>query len=122
MSPISETSRMFDGRFQVWRRVVTKDATLSAEIVTYTPIAVYPGAMNRPFAPEGDSGPGLSPIGDRTVYLTAAANVQERDLLEQLTGPEVGTLLEVDGIPARVRGHHTQIRGRIYNGPLPGAS
>lgn len=111
--------RLFDSTVRVWRPTADANNRLGAETRTYSPIATLGAALNRSTAPVGDIGPGMAPIGSRRFYLRPDANVQARDLLEIISGPETGSTWEVDEPPTRPRSHHTQVDSIVWNGVLP---
>lgn len=118
-NPLSLTD-FFDTTIRVHRRTVTRGA-LREEVVSYVPGPMPAGpnaAVNRPTAPLGDKGPGLAPIGERRVYMAPGADVQARDILELIAGPDAPQNLEVDEPPTRPGNDHTQIRGRLWEGTL----
>jgi hypothetical protein len=111
-----------DHRVRIYRRAAQLDAELRSETLSYQPVAAAPARnnakLNRPRARTGDVGPGSAPIGERTVYMDAGADVEERDVLQVLSGPDAPCLLEVDGPPTRPRGHHVELACRLFNGTL----
>lgn len=116
---------LFDHEVAIWRPTVTL-GPLREEIRTYTAVLVAPGlpnaVINRPAAPLADSGPGLTPTGTRRIYMRPTTEVRLRDLLEIVSGPDEGMIIEVDEPPTRPRGHHVQIDGRVWSGQLPGSA
>ena len=114
--------RLFDSTVRVWRPTADSNNRLGVEERTYTPIASLGAAFNRSTAPVGDVGPGVMPIGSRRFYLRPDANVQARDVLEIIAGPETGTTWEVDEPPTIPRSHHTQVDSIVWNGILPAVS
>lgn len=111
--------RLFDSTVRVWRPTADSNNRLGVEERNYTAIASLGAAFNRSTAPVGDIGPGVAPIGSRRFYLRPDANVQARDVLEIIAGPETGTTWEVDEPPTRPRSHHTQVDSIVWNGILP---
>ncbi len=116
---------MFDHEVAIWRPTVTY-GDLKEEIRTFVQILAAPGTpnaiVNRPKAPTLDTGPGLTPVGTRRLYMAPATEVLVRDLIELVEGPDAGMILEVDEPPTRPRGHHVQLDCRLFNGKLPGGS
>lgn len=110
---------------RVWRRTVTTGPNLREERVAYVPLAIVRCTKNRPGSRAGtgallgDTGPGLTAIGDRKVYMEAAEDVIERDVLEFLTGPDVPETLEINSPPTRPRDHHLELVARLFSGTLP---
>lgn len=91
------------------------------EINTYAPVATgVPCTAQRPRALQGDAGPGLANIGDRTVYCEIGVDVRELDVLELTGGPDAGQLLEVDGPPANLWDDHMELRCRFFLRSLTG--
>jgi hypothetical protein len=114
-------AHLFDHIVRVWRQSTTL-GELREEQRALVPreLATAPNAaVRRPRSPLSNPGPGLAPVGERIVYMAADADVQSRDVLELVEGPDAPGLLEVDEPPTHPRGHHTEIRCRIFNGVLP---
>jgi len=108
----------FDTSIRIWRPETT-NGRLGEEIRSYDVIlepAIPNAAVNRPTAPLGDAGPGLAPIGERRVYMAPDTDVQPRDVLELLEGPDAPQFLEVDEPPTRPGGDHVQLRCRLWQG------
>lgn len=111
--------RLFDHTVRIWRPTANADNRLGVEERTYTVVASVGCALNRSTAPVGDIGPGVEPIGSRRFYMRPDANVQPRDVLEIIAGPETGSTWEVDEPPTKPRSHHTQVDTIVWNGILP---
>jgi hypothetical protein len=113
---------LYDTTIRVWRRTVTPGGgSLREELVTYVAQTLPPApnaCVNRPTAPIADKGPGYGPIGEQRVYMAAETDVEVRDVLELVAGPDAPRLLEVDEPPTRPRGHHVQLRTRLFEGDL----
>lgn len=113
---------LFDTEVAIWRQVKTV-GSLREEVRTWVRVLDPPGVfnccVNRPNAPVGDIGPGVEPIGTRRIYMLPSTDVQTRDVVELVRGPDAGALLEVDEPPTRPRGHHVQLDCRLWNGRLP---
>lgn len=114
---------LFDTTVRVWRRGTTLGPQRN-EIVTYSEVGSTPVAanavVNRPAARATKTGPGVAPIGERTVYMAEEADVQLRDVLEFTAGPDAGYRGEVNDVPTRPRGHHLEIATQVWHGKLPG--
>lgn len=109
---------MLDHTVRVWRPVVSKD-DYGAESSDYQLVASLNAAVNRSSAPVADIGPGFAPTGTRRVYLRPDAQVQPRDVVELVTGPDAPGTWEVDEPPTHPRGHHTQVDCIAWHGVLP---
>lgn len=113
---------LFDTEVAIWRATTSKGA-LREEVRTYARVLDPPGipnaCVNRPNAPVADVGPGIEPVGTRRIYMLPSTNVQTRDIVEIVAGPDAGAVLEVDEPPTRPRGHHVQLDCRLWNGRLP---
>jgi hypothetical protein len=106
----------------VWRPSVQLGA-LREEKRKYTALATVPAAVRRPSARLGDTGPGLSEIGERIVYLESTVDVAERDVLQFVTGPDAPELLEIDSPPTRLTSSvttdtHLEVTCRFFAGPI----
>ena len=120
-------AQLFDHGIRVWRSPELSAALvagpLGEESRTYVLVTAAPAGfnacVNRPRAPVADAGPGFAPIGTRIVYMTASADVQLRDLLELVTGPDAPEVVEVDEPPTRPRGHHLELSCIPWHGTLP---
>lgn len=110
---------LFDTTVRVWRPTPER-SRLGVEERTYSVVAPSLGAkVNRSSAPEADAGPGFQPVGARRVYMRPDVDVQARDLLELLTGPDAPQFWEVNEPPTRPQGHHTQLDCIAWNGVTP---
>lgn len=65
-----------------------------------------------------DIGPGEARRGRTQAFLPAAFNVEERDILRLVAGPEAPSLWRVMGV-ARPRGHHTEADVEPWAGEIP---
>jgi hypothetical protein len=111
--------RLQDHTVRVWRPVTVPDA-IGADQRTYAPVGEpEPAKVNRNVAPTGDAGPGFAAIGRRRLYMKPGVDVEERDVLELVTGPDAPQTLEVDEPPTRPRGHHCQVDCILWRGQLP---
>ncbi len=115
--------RLFDHKVLVWRPTATHANRLGAQTRTHTQVGTLQGAaVNRESAPMADQGVGMVPTGRRRLYMRPDANVQERDVVQIVDGPDAGGTWEVDQPPTRPRGHHTQVDAIAWNGQLPETS
>jgi len=106
-------------RTMVIHRPLDSSGELRTRATSYVPQGgPVPFTARRPVGLLTDVGPGLADVGDRTVYCEADVDVRERDVLEQMTGPDDLALLEVTGPVARPRGHHCELRCRFFLGDL----
>ena len=112
-------SDLLDHTVRVRRPTESYDNPLRVLERAYPVVGTYPAAVNRTKARIGDAGPGLAPIGDRVVYMEASADVEARDILELMSGPDAPEQLEIDRPPTRPRGHHTELICLFYRGTLP---
>jgi hypothetical protein len=114
---------LFDVTLRVWRPSKALGPQRN-EIVTYAQVgtdSLVPNAVvNRPSARLGDPGPGLTPVGERRLYMTVTANIQARDVVQFVSGPDAGYRGEVDDAPTRPRNNHTEIVTKVWRGKLPG--
>jgi len=111
----------FDTSVRIWRPTSTITSPLGAERRDYEIVlepAAPNAAVNRPTAPLGDKGPGLAPIGERRIYMAPETDVQARDVLELVAGPDAGQRFEVDEPPTRPGNDHVQLRCRFWEGDL----
>lgn len=110
---------LLDYTVRVWRPAAAPGVALE-DVREYEPAALLiPGTCHRPRILLADTGPGLADQGERVWYFNPTADVQERDVLETVTGPEVGKRYEVDGPPAFPRGHHQEVPCKPFLGDLP---
>jgi len=110
---------LFDHDVRVWRPTKER-STLGVEERTYqVHIAEARCKVNRPTAPSSDTGPGMAPTGARRLYMRPDVDVQARDLVELTAGPDAGSFWEVDQLPSRPMGHHTQLDCIAWNGVTP---
>lgn len=110
---------MFDQNVRIWRPT-TERSRLGVEERTYfVNVPTTGAAVNRSTAPESDTGPGLTPTGSRRIYVGPDVDVQPRDLVELLDGPDGRQFWEVDQPPTKPRGHHTQLDCLTWNGTEP---
>lgn len=116
--PRPSITGMFDSTARIWRPVSEKDV-IGVEQPEYIVIGELGCAINRSRAPSVDIGPGTTPVGSIRLYFVASANIEPRDVLEVLTGPDAGRTWEVNEPPVRPRGHHTQVDCIEWSGKLP---
>lgn len=111
--------RLFDHVARIWRPTPER-SSLGVEERTYQVVEAEAGCkVNRSSAPVADAGPGFQPIGARRLYMRPDADVQARDLVELVTGPDAGQFWEVNEPPTRPQGHHTQVDCIAWNGEEP---
>lgn len=110
---------LFDHTVRIWRPTPER-SRLGVEERTYQVVTPSAGAkVNRSTAPVGDAGPGFQPIGSRRLYMAPDADVQARDLVELLTGPDAPQFWEVNEPPTIPMGHHAQLDCIAWNGETP---
>jgi hypothetical protein len=117
----SGVDHLFDHAIRVWRPVRSRGAHRE-QIQALEPVIEPDGLNARVSSPTGllaDTGPGLTMVGERKVYMNTSLDVQKRDILELVSGPNAPATLEVDGPPHRPRGHHLELRCREWTGKLP---
>lgn len=111
--------RLFDHTVRVWR-CTPERSSLGVEERTYFVHVAEAGAkVNRSTAPVADTGPGMQPTGSRRLYMRTDVDVQARDLVELVTGPDAGQFWEVDQPPTKPQGHHAQLDCIAWNGVTP---
>ena len=107
---------------RAWRPTTAR-GPLREEVRTLVPVLAVPeepnAAVNRPRAPFGETGPGIAPVGERVIYMEADADVMELDVLELVSGPDAPGTFEVNDIVTAPRGHHLELRCRVWHGTLP---
>lgn len=112
-------THLLDGTAQVWRRAPSKGATFREPLanlaVNGAPIACTVQVSRETVAPRSG---GERPTGSYNVYADQGEDVVHRDILEFLTGPNLGLTLEVDHVYTP-RGHHLEFVCREYDGTLP---
>lgn len=115
-------ARMFDHTAQVWRSTSSQGATYGEEVREWAKVgSPVKCGVRRPSAVMADAGPGVAPIGERVIYLFPDTNIQARDVIQLLTGPDAVVdppTFEVDSPPTRPRGHHVETRCRHFIGKL----
>lgn len=103
---------------QIWRPTVTLGPRRE-EVRSYAKLGGEVRAgIRRPTARVGDAGPGLAPIGERVFYFQPEVDVEPRDIIELLSGPDAPGTWEVDSPPTRPRGHHVELTTRHWLGVL----
>lgn len=110
-------SRLFDHTVRVWRPSRASDG-LGVESRNYVLRSTLGAAVNRSTAPEGLVAGGLAPTGRRRMYFLPTVDIQPRDVLEIVSGPEAPGTWEVDEPPTRPRNHHTQVDSIDWHGTL----
>jgi hypothetical protein len=109
---------LLDHQARVWRL----DETLGDHRETVHDRApVYdsvPCTLKRMRAVLSDAGPGLVPSGERTVYFLPAVTLEQRDVVELISGPDAPATLEVES-SSKPRGHHVEARCTEFHGKLP---
>jgi hypothetical protein len=112
-------ARLHDHTIRI-RRAVKTSSGIGMEVRTFEVVATgVECILNRNVAPVGEVGPGMAPIGRRRLYVPVATDVQPRDVIELLTGPDAPQTLEVDEPPTRPRDHHCQLDCILWHGVLP---
>jgi hypothetical protein len=109
---------LFDHTVRVWRPTSSK-GRLGQEERTYAHVINGRAALNRAVDPVAPVAAGLAPTGRIRIYLRPDANVQERDVIQIVTGPDAPGTWEIDQPPTRPRGHHTQVDAIAWHGVLP---
>lgn len=111
---------LLDHTCNVWRLVPSR-GTFGETVNQYQKVySSLPLTFTRRSTVLGALGPGLTPSGDRSVYLDTGPAFQDRDVVEVTDGPMgfVGPqLLEVESI-AVPRGHHIELRCSEFSGDL----
>jgi hypothetical protein len=74
-------------------------------------------AVNRKRTVLTEAHGGITPAGGRSAYFQAGITLQERDVVQLLTGPEAPALLEVES-RATPRGHHVEVSVTEFHGKL----
>jgi hypothetical protein len=111
-------AHLLDHRVQVWRRTTTL-GDLREEIRAWAKVCQpIRCAVNRPSASLSDAGAGLAPEGLRRVYANPDEDVEPRDVLQFVTGPDAPGTFEVDAPVTRPRGHHLEATCRLWKGKL----
>lgn len=109
---------LLDHTARVWRHGESL-GTYAETTVSYT--LVYnslPCTLRRKRAMLSEAGPGTVDAGERTVYFKPAVRLQEKDLVELVTGPDSPDWLQVES-SARPRGHHIEARCTEFHGVTP---
>jgi hypothetical protein len=108
---------LFDSEIRLWRPSVTKDK-VAQESRTYSQLTTVGAVINRSQTPVVPADGGLAPTGAVRWYGKPTIDVQIRDICEVISGPDAGALWEVNQIPVRPRGHHTQVDCIDFHGVL----
>lgn len=113
---------LLDHTCNVWRLTETTDPIYRSVEQGYTQVhTAIPCTFQRRNTAMGEEGPGVRPVGDRRVYFDVGPAIEDRDIVELVTGPAgfVGPqLLEVESFAAP-RGHHVELRCSEWEGELP---
>lgn len=111
-------SSLLDHTARIWRRTEAlgtyRQTTIAYDIV-------YPSlrcTLRRKRAMLSDAGPGMVDVGERTVYFRPRVTLEERDLVELVTGPDAPDWLEVES-RSKPRGHHVEARCTEFHGVGP---
>lgn len=111
----------FDSRVRIWRPL-TLQGTLGEEKRRYNLVATVGAAINRSRSPVAPASAGLAPTGILRLYFRPDTDVEPRDVLEVISGPDAGSLRsrtwEVNEYPVHPRGHHTQVDCIEWHGTL----
>lgn len=110
---------LFDHDVRIWRPTPERSALGVDERTYRVQIPAARAKVNRSTAPSADTGPGMQPTGSRRLYMRPDADIQARDLVELVAGPDAPQFWEVDQIPSRPMGHHTQLDCIAWNGVRP---
>lgn len=113
---------LLDHEARIWRRVEELDeyrsTTVSYEVVE--------NQEEVPCASDGQSsvlanlGPGMAPTGFRWIYFDVGPTLEERWLIEFVSGPTAPAWLEIESVDP-FRGHHIEVRAVEFNGKRPEA-
>lgn len=109
---------MLDSSIRVWRPTESKGRVGQVDR-SYTVFITTQAFINRSVAPVAPVGGGLAPTGRRRLYIRPNLNVQKRDVIEIIGGPEIATTWEVDEVPSQLKGHHAQLDCIAWHGILP---
>lgn len=117
---------LMDHRAEVWRP--TEKRGFAAEVVqTLEPIELPKSGRNCAVvpAPVGtmdvqDLGPGEAPRGRTQLYMAKALDVQERDVIRLVDGPEAPSRWRAVAV-AKPRGHHYEVVVEPWVGTFPEA-
>jgi hypothetical protein len=112
----------FDATLTIYRATVVQDA-LATEQRVYSVFAAGVGTrVNRSRTPIAPAPAGLAPTGIIRMYLRPDVDVRHRDIILVMTGPDSDLLAprmwEVNELPVRPGGHHTQIDCIEWHGTL----
>ena len=110
--------RLLNHRARIWRASVSL-GDLREEIriwaVVGQPIRC---TLRRPAARLVDQGGGLASMGERVLYANPDEDLEPRDVLELIEGPDTGGRFEIDAPITRPRGHHIEATCRLFLGVL----
>ena len=118
--PRPSIAGLFDSTIRIWRPTTTRTGP-GVEQKSYAVTTTVGAVINRSRTPTAPSDGGLAPSGIIRWYGLPTIDVQPRDVLEVMTGPDAGKKWECNELPTRPRGHHTQVDCVEYNGVLPDA-
>lgn len=110
-------SHLYDHTVAQWRKVETLGEA-GVTVKTFRLVDRFGCKMNRKQVLLAMGGPGIEDVGMRKVYTELGPDVNRRDLIELVTGPDAPALLEVENVTAP-RGHHLEINCSEYKGPYP---
>jgi hypothetical protein len=111
-------SSLLDHTARIWRRTEalgTYQETTASYSLAY---ASVPCTLRRKRAVLSEAGPGTVDVGERTVYFKPAVTLEEKDLVELVTGPDSPDWMEVES-RAKPRGHHIEARCVEFHGITP---
>jgi hypothetical protein len=120
---------LFDSQVRIWRPTETRGAYRAPDD-DYDPVTTptRPNAcMEYPGGTLVNEGAGEKDISRRRWYLDRSCDVRERDVLEVIAGPRVGSRWRVDGEPDKPSGgprnsgafHHWEAWTVPWKGRLP---
>jgi hypothetical protein len=110
-------SRWFDSQIRIWRPTTVKDS-VGVEERTYVSIATVGCRINRSVTADVPDSGGQAPDGTVRWYGLPTIDVKVRDVCEVISGPDAGHTWEVNQIPVRPAGHHTQVDCVDWHGRL----
>lgn len=115
---------LLDHRGVIYRNTVTRDELRDTN-PHWAPLSAPAGKNCRPnqnwSGSLQDAGPGEKQSALRQWFLDAGFDVQERDVLQIVEGPEIGALLWIESVtrptaPRMV--HHLEVNVRVWDGAL----
>ena len=108
---------LLDHTCRIWRPSRSLGAARQEVVCHAVAEASLPCAANRKRSVLALQQGGLGDSGQRMVYLDLGANVEERDVVELLTGPNAPALLEVISKDTP-RGHHIELTCDEWEGKI----